>query len=111
VRVALTKVLEEEVEAVIGVERYERTEQRRDLCNGHYTRILDTSMGLIMDLPVPRTRHGHQTQVFERSHRRREEMDQAMSGMFVGGVSTKGVGNVMETLTGTHPSPSTVSQV
>ena len=31
--------------------------------------------------------------------------------MFVGGVSTKGVGAVMETLTGTPPSPSTVSRV
>lgn len=31
--------------------------------------------------------------------------------MFGGGVSTKGVGNVMETLTGTDPSPSTVSRV
>lgn len=111
VRVALMNVLEEEVEAVIGAQRYERTEKRRDQRNGHYTRTLDTSMGPLTDLPVPRTRHGHQTQVFERYHRRREEMDQAISGMFIGGVSTKGVGNVMETLTGTHPSPSTVSRV
>ncbi len=111
VRLALRNVLEEEVEAVIGAQRYERTERRQDQRNGHDTRNLDTSMGSITDVAVPRTRHGHQRQVFERYHRRREEMDQAISGMFVGGVSTKGVGNVMETLTGTHPSPSTVSRV
>ena len=111
VRVALIKVLEEEVETVIGAQRYECTEQRRDQRNGHYTRTLETTVDQIADLPVPRTRHGHQTQVFERSHRRRDDMDQAIGAMFVGGVSTKGVGNVMETLTGTHPSPSTVSRV
>jgi len=111
VRVALMKVLEEEVETVIGAQRYERTEQRRDQRNGHYTRTLETTMGHIPDLPVPRTRHGHQTQVFERYHRRRDDLDQAIGSMFVGGVSTKGVGAVMETLTGTHPSPSTVSRV
>ena len=68
-------------------------------------------MGHIANLPVPRTRHGHQTQVFERYHRRRDDLDQAIAAMFVGGVSTKGVGAVMETLTGTPPSPSTVSRV
>ena len=41
VRVALMNVLEEEVEAVVGAERYERTEQRRDHRNGHYTRFRD----------------------------------------------------------------------
>ena len=43
VRVALMNVLEEEVEAVISAQRYERTEQRRDQRNGHYTRTLDTA--------------------------------------------------------------------
>jgi putative transposase len=66
----------------------------------HYTRDLETTMGSIADLPVPRTRHGYQTQVFERYHRRREELDTAIGAMFIGGVSTAKVGQVMETLTG-----------
>ncbi len=37
VRLTLMNVLEEEVEAVIGAQRYERTEQRRDQRNGHGT--------------------------------------------------------------------------
>src|SRR5579863_417135 len=73
VRVALISVLEEEVTAFIGALPYERNEQRRDQRNGHYTCDLETRMGLIPDLPVPRTRGGHQTQVFERSHRRRDD--------------------------------------
>ncbi len=111
VRVALISVLEEEVTAFIGALPYERNEQRRDQRNGHYTRDLETTTGLIPDLPVPRTRGGHHTQVFERYHRRRDELDAAIAEMFVGGVSMAKVGPVVETLTGSKPSASTVSRV
>lgn len=111
VRLALSSVLETEVDAFIGALPYERTEHRRDYRNGHYTRNLETTMGQITDLPVPRTRRGYQTQLFERYHRRREELDGAISQMFVGGVSMTGVGHVVETLTGSKPSASTVSRV
>jgi transposase-like protein len=49
--------------------------------------------------------------VFERYHRRRNDLDQAIGEMFVAGVSTARVGDVVETLTGTKPSASTVSRV
>lgn len=111
VRTALISVLEAEVDAFIGAVRYQRSEQRRDYRNGHYTRSLDTSVGHIDDLPIPRTRRGFQTQVFERSHRRREDLDQAIGEMFIAGVSMERVGDVVETLTGTKPSASTVSRV
>src|SRR5207247_861402 len=73
VRVALITVLEEEVAAFIGAQPYERNQQRRDQRNGHYTRNLETTLGQIADLPVPRTRGGYHTQVFKRYHRRRDE--------------------------------------
>ena len=111
VRVALISVLEEEVTAFIGAQPYERTQQRRDQRNGHYTRHLETTVGQIADLPIPRTRGGYQTQLFERYHRRRDELDSAIGEMFVKGVSTTKVGQVIETLTGSHPSASTVSRV
>ncbi len=111
VRTALISVLEEEVTAFIGAAVYERSEERRDHRNGHYTRSLETTVGQIADLPVPRTRGGYRTQLFERYHRRREELDGAIGEMFVKGVSQAQVGQVMETLTGSHPSPSTVSRV
>lgn len=111
VRTALISVLEAEVDAFIGAVRYERTEQRRDYRNGHYSRSLDTSIGHLSDLPVPRTRTGYQTHVFERYHRRRNDLDQAIGEMFVAGVSQARVGQVVETLTGTKPSASTVSRV
>jgi putative transposase len=111
VRLALMCVLEEEVAAVIGAKPYERSEERRDHRNGHYTRNLETTVGQIADLPVPRTRGGYQTHLFERYHRRRDELDGAIAEMFVKGVSTEKVGEVIETLTGTKPSASTVSRV
>lgn len=111
VRLALISVLEEEVTAFIGALPYERNEQRRDQRNGHYRRDLETTMGQIADLPVPRTRGGYHTQVFERYHRRRDELDTAMGQMFVDGVSMAKVGQVVETLTGSKPSASTVSRV
>lgn len=111
VRLALMTVLEEEVTAVVGALPYERSEQRRDQRNGHYTRSLQTSVGLIPDLAVPRTRQGHQTQLFERYHRRQSELDTAIGEMFVKGVSQEKVGEVIESLTGAKPSASTVSRV
>ncbi len=111
VRTALISVLEAEVDAFIGAVRYERSEQRQDYRNGHDHRSLETSMGHVDDLPIPRTRAGSQTQLFERYHRRRSELDQSIGEMFIGGVSMARVGEVVETLTGTKPSASTVSRV
>lgn len=111
VRLTLVTILEEEVSALVGALPYERTPERRDYRNGHYTRDLDTTVGLIEDLSVPRTRNGHQTQVFDKYKRRRAELDDAIGEMFIGGVSTRKAGEVVESLTGSKPSPSTVSRV
>ena len=111
VRITLIEILEAEVEAMVGARRYQRTTQRRGYRNGYYTRDLSTSVGRITALPVPRTRSGFRTQLFERYQRRQAELDQAIGEMFVRGVSTAGVGQIMEALTGSKPSPSTVSGV
>lgn len=107
----LATILEEEVTTFIGAPRYGRTATRRDQRNGYYSRDLVTTAGVVEALPVPRTRGGFRTQVFERYQRRQAELDTAISEMFVFGASTLRVGQVVETLTGTHPSASTVSRV
>ena len=111
VRLTLISILETELEEYVGAGRYERTGTRRDHRIGHRTRDLGTSLGVIEDLPVPRTRHGFQTQVFEKYQRRQAQLDQAIGAMFVKGMSTTQVGAVLETLNDTKPSPSTVSRV
>lgn len=111
IRVTMITVLEEEIEAYIQAARYQRTDHRRDERNGHYTRNLGTSMGLIEDLPVPRARKGFHTKLFKRYKRRQSELDEAIGEMFVKGVSTRQVGQVVKSLTGDQPSASTVSRV
>jgi len=73
-----SNLLDEEVEAFIGAGPYQRTSQRRDHRNGTYPRDLGTGIGVIEALPVPRTRKGFRTQVFERYHRRRAELDRCL---------------------------------
>lgn len=107
----LAATLEDEIEGYIGAARYERAPGRRDQRNGYYTRDLVTTAGKVADLPVPRSRGGFRTQVFEQYHRRQAELDTALGEMFVFGASTRRVGEVMETLTGASASPSTVSRV
>jgi putative transposase len=107
----LATILDEEVTLFIGAPRYGRTPTRRDQRNGHYARDLVTTAGLVERVPVPRARGGFRTQVFARNARRQAELDTAISEMFVFGTSTMRVGQVVETLTATHPSPSTVSRV
>lgn len=111
VRTTLINILEEEVEQFIQAARYERSPLRRDRRNGHYPRDLGTSVGQLEALPVPRTRKGFQTQVFDRYQRRQREVDTTIGEMFVQGVSTAQVGRVLEHLNGLKPTPTIVSRV
>jgi transposase-like protein len=111
IRHTFITVLEEEVNQFIQAALYERTPDRQGHRNGYYERDLVTTSGLIADLPVPRTREGFRTELFERYHRRQAELDEAICNMFIQGVSTGQVGNVVESLTGANPSASTVSRV
>ena len=111
IQFTLIQALEEEVEVYIQAAPYERSAKRRDYRNGKYERDLGTSIGEIKALPVPRTRKGFQSQLFDRYRRRQAELDASICQMFVQGVSTEKVGTIVETLSGSHPSPSTVSRV
>lgn len=111
IRFTVIQVLNEEIEAFLKAEPYQRTTERQDYRNGVYQRDLGTSMGVIEDLSVPRTRKGFRTEVFERYQRRQAELDKSICEMFVQGVSTKQVGGIVETLSGSRPSASTVSRV
>ncbi len=111
IRYTLIQALEEEVDTYIQAAPYERTKDRQDYRNGTYPRSLGTSLGEIEDLPVPRTRRGFQSQLLDRYRRRQAELDASICQMFVHGVSTKQVGRIVETLSGSQPSASTVSRV
>lgn len=111
IRLTMINLLEDEVTTFIGAAPYQRGAGRRDQRNGTYTRDLGTSVGQLDDVPVPRTRKGFRTQLFERYQRRQAQLDAAIGEMFVFGASMTRVGEVVETLTGLTPSPATVSRV
>lgn len=111
IKYTMIQILEEEVAAFVNAAPYQRSAERKDYRNGSYERDLGTSMGVIEDLPVPRTRQGFRTELFEQYHRRQAELDDAICRMFICGASDVQVGQVVEALTGDTLSPSAVSRV
>jgi transposase-like protein len=75
----LVTVLEEEVEIFFQAALYQRTPERKDYHNGFYERDLVTIMGVIEDLPIPRTRNSFRTQLFEGYQRGQAELDETIS--------------------------------
>ena len=112
VQVLIEQVMREELEQCIGASWGECTPTRRGYRNGSYTRDLVTSTGRMEDLKVPRDREGQfHSQVFERYQRYEPEVADALTQMFVSGVSTHKVGEIVATLTGVAPSASAVSRL
>src|SRR5207237_9487920 len=107
VQVLIEQVMREELEQCIGASWGESTPNRRGYRNGSYTRDLVTPTGRIEDLKVPRDREGEfHSQVFERYNRYEPEVTEALTQIFVSGVSTHKVGEVAEKLMGVGPSTS-----
>ncbi len=101
VQVLIEHVMREELEQCIGASWGECTPSRRGYRNGSYMRDLVTPTGHIEDLKVPRDREGQfHSQVFERYNRYEPEVAEALTQMFVSGVSTHKVGEIAATLTG-----------
>src|SRR5437660_3500050 len=112
VQVLIEQIMREELEQCIGASWGECMPQRRGYRNGSYTRDLVTPTGRIEDLKVPRDRAGaFHTQVFERYARYEPEVAEALTQMFVSGVSTQKVGEVAQTLLGVAPSARAVSRL
>ena len=108
---SLNNILLAESTAQIGAEKYERSSERRDSRNGSRQRQLTTRIGTI-ELTVPRHRgEPFHTMIFDNYSRSESALILSMAEMVVGGVSTRRVSKVMETLCGKSYSKSTVSDV
>ena len=110
-KLVLESSLDEEVLEEIRVNRYRRSDQRRGYRNGHYERSLCTRYGIIKTLRVPRTREGFTSTVLPRYHRRPSDVDNLVRECFLGGLSTRRVGEVLAPLCGEQISPQTVSRI
>jgi len=110
-KAGLELVLEEVLREVVGVSKWAKAKTRNDSYNGSYLRGLLTSMGHI-EIKMPRARKaGAPVGVIGAYKRRSAEVDEAIVSAYVKGVSTRGVGSVVEALAGNSLSSSAVSRV
>lgn len=111
VKTVLESSLEEELLMELGAGRYKRTRSRRNYRNGHYERSFATKYGVIKALRIPRARESYQSQIVPRYQRRQQQVHEMIREMFLSGVSTRRVGEVLSTVGGENVSPQTVSRV
>jgi len=92
--------------------RYQRAQDRLDYRNGFYYRNLDTELGPIDSLKVPRSRLGlFRTKVFELYQRRQHAVNEVICNVFLAGVSTRDVSASIKPLLETTFSASCVSRI
>lgn len=111
VKVILEGSLEQELVQQLQAGWYKRTEKRRNYRNGHYERSFSTKYGVIKALKVPRARESYDSEVIPHYRRRQEKVDKMIREMFLAGVSTRRVGEVLGTVNVGEVSPQTVSRV
>ena len=105
------KILAVDFDSYVNAGRYERTSRRRSYRNGSRQRRLLTQAGEIT-VTVPRDRDGkYQPDMLERYRRVDRGLDEVIGRMFLCGVSTRKVGDILEVLCGVRLSPSYVSKV
>jgi putative transposase len=111
VKLILESSMENELLEFLQASRYVRTEVRRGYRNGYYERDLFSQYGVIKSLRIPRARTGYISKVLPNYHRRQPEIDQMIRDMFLAGVSTRRVGDVLDQVWGQSVSAQTVSNV
>lgn len=105
------KILAVDFDSFVNAGRYERTSRRRSYRNGSRQRRLLTQAGEIT-VTVPRDRDGkYQPDMLERYKRVDRGLDEVIRQMFLCGVSTRKVGDILEVLCGERLSASYVSKV
>jgi putative transposase len=111
VKLILERSLEEELIEFLQASRYVRTEARRGYRNGCYERSLFSQYGVIKALRVPRARTGYASKILPNYQRRQSEINRMIREMFLAGVSTRRVGEVLDQVWGQSISAQTVSNI
>lgn len=108
----LQETMEEEIIEQLRVTKYERGRMRRSYRNGYRYRSLLTDFGLLDVVKVPRDRDGiYQPGVFERYQRRQDRVNNLVREMFLSGVSTRKVQEVLDPILDTPLSAQSVSRI
>jgi len=109
---AIELAMLDEVTRYMNRQPYQRTENRIDYRNGFYERSLDTELGPLVNLRVPRSRLGlYKPTVFTRYQRRQQAVNEAICNVFLAGVSTRDVSSALKPILETTFSASCVSSI
>ena len=110
VRIMLNEAMRIERSQVIEAEPYQRSERRRGYANGFKPKTLDTRLGAIT-VQVPQTRGVEfYPSALEKGVRSERALKLAVAEMYVQGVSTRKVTEVMQQLCGLEVSSTQVSR-
>lgn len=112
----VTQFVKENLESIMRAEIQQFMENEpageHNSRNGYYKRSLHTKYGYLEDLAVPRDRNGaFQTQMFEPYQRRDGWLEEAVIQMYKSGMGTRDVARFIESMFGSHYSPTTVSNI
>jgi transposase-like protein len=93
--------MEQELKDYLKAERHQRKKERVSYPNGYYQRDLDTELGVIKEISVPRSRDGKfKTKVFKSYQRQKQPINNSIKEMFIQGVSPRQIGNILEPFLG-----------
>lgn len=107
----LQKLMEAEVTAKIGAQKYERTDERNNHRNGTRTRPYETRLGTI-DLKIPKLREGSYFPSFLEPRRMWEKaLVNVIQEAYVHGISTRKVDELVQALGMDGIDKSTVSRI
>ena len=111
-RILLNEAMKIERDRTLGAGLYERTDNRQGYANGYKPKTVDTRMGRLM-VSVPQVRGGVRfyPSALEKGCRSERALKLAIAEMYVKGVSTRRVTDVLEKMCGLSVSSTQVSRV
>ena len=111
-RILLNEAMKIERDNSLGAALYERTEARRSYANGYKPKTVDTRIGkLSVDVPQVRGDVDFYPSALEKGCRSERALKLAIAEMYVKGISTRRVTDVLEKMCGLQISSTQVSRV
>ena len=100
-RILLNEAMKIERDHILRAGLYERTETRRGYANGYKPKTVDTRVGkLVLDVPQVRGDVDFYPSALERGSRSERALKLAVAEMYVKGISTRRVADVLEKMCG-----------
>jgi transposase-like protein len=111
-KMLIERTLLEKQQMAIGAGWNQRNSERTDHRNGYYARDLESTLGLIKEIVVPRNRNTKiEHKIFEAYKRKRKEVESLVREAFLSGISTRRISEVLSPVIGSPISAQSVSNI